>query len=169
MKNSQRGSVSLLALLFASFLMSLGGAGAAASYFQKNPDEFMAQLHTYFASRIDAAELAPLDTTPTPTGTVTPTPTDTLSPTPTPTPTGTPTTTITPTPPSVHISGDDEDETNEDEHESQEELHESIQGKIHENEQGEHTKIKLNVRSRGDAGLSFVYKLRNWLVQNYSE
>jgi hypothetical protein len=42
MKNSQRGSISLMALLFSSFLLSLGGMGAAASYFQKKPDDFLA-------------------------------------------------------------------------------------------------------------------------------
>ena len=39
MKNLQRGSVSLLAMVFTSFLLSLGGVGAATAYFQKNPNE----------------------------------------------------------------------------------------------------------------------------------
>src|SRR5689334_25099347 len=91
MNNLQRGSVSLIALLFSSFLMSLGGAGAAAAYFQKNPDDFFTQLRTYFAAHIDTTSLAALDVTPTvtatPTESPTPTPGDTQTPTPTPTPT----------------------------------------------------------------------------------
>src|SRR5689334_1710913 len=100
MNNLQRGSVSLIALLFSSFLMSLGGAGAAAAYFQKNPDDFFTQLRTYFAAHIDTTNLAALDVTPTvtETPTETPTPTPTTSETPTPTPTVTTTPIPTPTP-----------------------------------------------------------------------
>lgn len=128
MKNtfSQNGSISFLALLFASFLLSLGGAGAAASYFQKNPDDFMRELHTYFASRISAADLPRLDTTPT----------DTVTPTVTPIPSVTPTVTPAPT------AGDDEDEQD-----SKEELHESEKAKIHENEPEYKYKFKLNLRA----------------------
>lgn len=158
MKNSRRGSVSLLALLFTSFLLSLGGTGAAAAYFQKNPDDFMSQLHAYFSSRVNAEELAPLDATPTPTDTITPaitpTPTDTITPTPTPS--------VTPSITGIH--GD-----NEDEHESEEELHESIKAKIHENEHGENVKVKIRVQYRGSSGLSFVYRLRDWLLQNSAD
>ena len=120
MKNNERGSVSLLALLFASFLLSLGGAGAAATYFQKDPTDFMQELHAYFATRVNAEELAPLETTPTVTPTATPTPTQTDTVTPTPTPsdtiTPTPTVTVTPTPtptgkPSITgVDGDDDDD-----------------------------------------------------------
>ena len=127
MKNSQHGSVSLLALLLTSFLLSLGGAGAAATYFQKNPSDFMAQLHTYFAQRVNAEELAPLDT-------ITPTPTDTITPTITPTPTPTPGETPTPTPtpnPKIKFGWIRSQEV------SQEELHESNTAKLHEHEHGE--------------------------------
>ncbi len=130
MKNVQRGSVSLTALLIASFLMSLGGTGALAAYFQKNPNDFMAQMHTYFANSVNAEELAALDTvTPTPTDTITPAPTPTPTPdgTLSPTPEETPTPTPTPgTKPSINgVNGDDE-----------EEIHESVIAKIHEHEHG---------------------------------
>lgn len=131
MKNSQKGSVSLLALLIASFLLSLGGGGAAAAYFQKNPNDFMKELRSYLTANLGATNLAPLDTTPTPTDTVTPTDTITPSATPTPAPTGTitPTPTVTPTPiPSVTVGGEDGED------ESQEEIHESSTAKIHEHE-----------------------------------
>jgi hypothetical protein len=135
MKNTQRGSVSLIALLFASFLLSLGGAGAAASYFQKNPDDFLAQLHTYFNSRVDAEEPAPT-VTPTPTASDTITLTPTATPTPDETPTPTPEVTLTPTPtpgekPSINgVHGSDE-----------EEIHESNTAKIHEHEHGKNIGI----------------------------
>lgn len=140
MKNLQRGSVSLFALVFASFLMSLGGAGAAAAYFQKDPNEFMAQLRTYFA--VHADEIPPLDTMPTPTGAVTPTGTPAL--TPTPTPTGTPTTTVTPTPtPTPEI----EDEDDEDKDDNKEKTGESFRLNIHENKNWEFVKLFLRVRA----------------------
>ena len=127
MRNVQRGSVSLTALLIASFLMSLGGTGALAAYFQKNPNDFMAQLHTYFANSVKAEELATLDTvSPTPSDTIksTPTPDETLSPTPEETPMPTPTPGAKP---SINgVNGDDE-----------EEIHESAIAKIHEHEQEE--------------------------------
>lgn len=131
MKNLQRGSVSLLAMVFTSFLLSLGGVGAATAYFQKNPNEFMDQLHAYFQTSVHAANFAPLDSDPTPTTTPTPTPAETV--TPTPTAGATPEDTVTPTPsitgkPSIHIGGELDDEDGE------EQLHESTNAKIHEHD-----------------------------------
>lgn len=67
--------MNILALVVASFLLSLGGPGAAASFFQHNPNEFMTELRTYLSANIDTTELASLDdSTPESTDTVTPSP-----------------------------------------------------------------------------------------------
>lgn len=102
--------------------MSLGGTGALAAYFQKNPNDFMAQLHTYFADRVNAEELAPLDSSTTPTDTVTPTPTQT----PTQHEAITPVPTLIGKPSITGVTGDDE-----------EEIHESVTAKTHEHEETE--------------------------------
>ncbi len=129
--------MSLLALLFASFLMSLGGAGAAAAYFQKNPSDFMAELRSYLAANIDTEELAPLDVTPTPIPTPSVTPTPTVSPTPTPTP----------APDEEEDEEDDHHDEQEEEHEDEEKFRESMSVKYHENGGGEMFKLKLRVRA----------------------
>jgi len=97
----------------------------------------MQELHTYFATRVNAQELTSLVTTPTatptdtvtPTVTPTPTPSDTPIVTPTPTDTLTVTPTISPSPrPSVRGAGEDDELESED---SEDGLHATGQGKLH--------------------------------------
>ena len=146
MKNSQSGSVSVLTLLFASFLLSLGGTGAAAAYFQKDPSDFMNELRTYFATHVDAADLAPLNETPTVTASPTPTPTETVTGTPTPAPTPDSTVTPTPTPtgtPSITGVATDDDG-------DEEELHESSRAEVYERDHEDDLGISVSGHANVD-------------------
>src|SRR5512135_1265697 len=131
--DTQNGSITLASALFFSLLLGLGGMGSAVAYQQKTPSQFFDEVHS-IVSQIPS--IAPLDLTPTPTGSTTPeeTPADSATPTPTPTaaqtPTPTPPETITPTP--TTAVG-----TSLRSIKSREEIHENTQAEVHESERSD--------------------------------